>query len=142
MMEFIDFLARHWLLTAAAVVLVVMLIATEVLKKMRKFKDVTVAQAARMVGDENTLVLDCREPDEHRAGHLRDSVLIPVGSLKDRVQEIEKYREKPVLVYCRSGNRSVTASNILVSAGFTDVSNMLGGILAWENENYPVKRKK
>ncbi|MFP4154720.1 MAG: rhodanese-like domain-containing protein [Halothiobacillaceae bacterium] len=142
MAEFIDFLARHWMLTAAAVVIVAMLITTEVLKKMRKFKDVSVTQAARMVGDENTLVLDCREPDEHRAGHIRGCVLIPVGSLKERLQEIERFREKPVLVYCRSGNRSVTASNILTAAGFTDVSNMLGGIQAWESENYPVKRKK
>jgi len=141
MQEYLDFFARHWMLTSAAVALFVILVATEISRKMRKFKDVSPAEAARMVGDDDKLVLDVREPDEFKSGYLRGAKLIPVGALSERLDEIEKFKNKPVLVYCRSGNRSVTASNILTKAGFEDVSNLVGGITAWQADNYPVKKK-
>jgi len=140
MQEYLDFLARHWMLSAAALILIVLLIATEVSKKMRKFKDISPVEAARMVGDDDKLVLDVREPDEFKSGHLRGAKLIPLGSLAGKLSEIEKFKDKTVLVYCRSGNRSATAANILCRAGFSDVSNLAGGIIAWQSENYPVKK--
>jgi len=140
MQEYLDFLARHWMLSAAALILIVLLIATEVSKKMRKFKDISPVEAARIVGDDDKLVLDVREPDEFKSGHLRGAKLIPLGSLADKLSEIEKFKDKTVLVYCRSGNRSATAANILCRAGFSDVSNLAGGIIAWQSENYPVKK--
>jgi len=140
MQEYLDFLARHWVLSAAALILIVLLIATEVSKKMRKFKDISPAEAARIVGNDDNLVLDVREPDEFKSGHLRGAKLIPLGSLADKLSEIEKFKDKTVLVYCRSGNRSATAANILCRAGFSDVSNLAGGIIAWQSEHYPVKK--
>ena len=59
--------------------------------------------------------------------------MIPVGELESRLGEISDYKDKPVLVYCRSGNRSVTASNVLIDNGFTEVHNLLGGIGAWNS---------
>jgi len=140
MQEYLDFLVRHWMLSAAALILIVLLIATEVSKKMRKFKDISPVEAARIVGDDDKLVLDVREPDEFKSGHLRGAKLIPLGSLAGKLSEIEKFKDKTVLVYCRSGNRSATAANILCRAGFSDVSNLAGGIIAWQSENYPVKK--
>jgi len=140
MQEYLDFFARHWVLSAAALVLIVLLIATEVSKKLRKFKDISPAEAARIVGNDDNLVLDVREPDEFKSGHLRGAKLIPLGSLAGKLSEIEKFKDKTVLVYCRSGNRSATAANILCRAGFSDVSNLAGGIIAWQSEHYPVKK--
>ncbi len=77
------------------------------------------------------LLLDVRTQGEYDAGHIYDPTLIPVDELGSRISEIEDYKDKPVLVYCRSGNRSTTASNILISNGFTQVHNLLGGIGAW-----------
>jgi len=140
MQEYLDFFARHWVLSAAALILIVLLIATEVSKKLRKFKDISPAEAARIVGNDDNLVLDVREPDEFKSGHLRGAKLIPLGSLAGKLSEIEKFKDKTVLVYCRSGNRSATAANILCRAGFSDVSNLAGGIIAWQSEHYPVKK--
>jgi rhodanese-related sulfurtransferase len=84
---------------------------------------------ANMEGD--YLLLDVRTQEEYDAGHIEGSTLIPVDELGNRISEIEDYKDKTVLVYCRSGNRSVTASNILISNGFTKVHNLLGGIGAW-----------
>jgi len=140
MQEYLEFFARHWVLSAAALILIVLLIATEVSKKLRKFKDISPAEAARIVGSDDNLVLDVREPDEFKSGHLRGAKLIPLGSLAGKLSEIEKFKDKTVLVYCRSGNRSATAANILCRAGFSDVSNLAGGIIAWQSEHYPVKK--
>jgi rhodanese-related sulfurtransferase len=86
---------------------------------------------SNMQGD--YLLLDVRTQGEFDEGHITDSTLIPVSELERRLDEINEYKNLPVLVYCRSGNRSVTASNILLENGFTNVHNLLGGINAWNN---------
>jgi rhodanese-related sulfurtransferase len=78
----------------------------------------------------NRIILDVREPDEYEAGHVSDSLLIPLGELASRSSEIPK--DAPLYVICRSGNRSKQASDILIKAGFKDVRNVEGGILAWQ----------
>ena len=79
------------------------------------------------------LLLDVRTQEEYDEGHIEGSTLIPLGELENRLDEISDYKDKPVLVYCRSGNRSLTASNTLIDNGFTDVHNLLGGIGAWNS---------
>ncbi len=79
------------------------------------------------------LLLDVRTQAEYDEGHIEGSTLIPVDELEGRISEIEQYENKTVLVYCRSGNRSLTASNILIENGFTKVHNLLGGIGAWNS---------
>ena len=77
--------------------------------------------------DEEHLLLDVRTQEEYDAGHIADAVLIPVDELSDRMSEIEVDQDTPILVYCRSGNRSAVASDLLVNAGFNQVYNLLGG---------------
>ena len=90
--------------------------------------DVTSAEfEAQMNG--NYVLLDVRSYDEFDEGHIEGATLIPVDELAERWSEIEEYDK--ILVYCRSGNRSVAASDILLDAGFQDVYNLLGGIGAW-----------
>ncbi len=77
------------------------------------------------------LLLDVRTQGEYDEGHINDPTLIPVDELESRLAEIEEYKNLPVLVYCRSGNRSATAAKILLDNGFQEVHNLLGGIGAW-----------
>lgn len=77
------------------------------------------------------LLLDVREPEEYQARHIDDALLIPVGQLASRIDEIDEYKDATVLVYCRSGNRSVTAANILIDNGFKNVHNLSTGINGW-----------
>lgn len=79
------------------------------------------------------LLLDVRTPEEYAEGHIDGSLLIPVTELESRLDEIAQYTDKSVLVYCRSGNRSVTASNILIENGFSEVHNLLTGFNGWVN---------
>jgi rhodanese-related sulfurtransferase len=87
---------------------------------------------------ENRLVLDVREPWEFAAGHVPGAILIPLGQLAARVGELPQ--DRPLFVICRSGNRSVTASQLLVAAGKRDVRNVEGGMIAWQSAGLPVSR--
>lgn len=85
------------------------------------------------------LVLDVREPHEMRNGYIAGAKLIPLGQLPGRMKELPKDRE--IVVVCRSGSRSASATKSLIAAGYTAI-NMKGGMLAWQWANLPVKKDK
>jgi len=91
-------------------------------------REISVAEASTM-RDNGAFILDVREPDEWNAGHLPGATLIPLGELASRVNEVPKDQE--VIVVCRSGNRSQQGRDILLSAGFTQVTSMAGGLNQW-----------
>ena len=100
------------------------------------YYNVTVESAYDMINDLDVVVLDVRYECEYDMGHLFGAVLIPYDELETRINELSIDSE--IIVYCKSGYRSVIASEILVEHGFGKVYNMLGGILAWIDADYPI----
>lgn len=88
--------------------------------------------------ERGAVVLDVREPFEYADGHVAGTLLVPLATVGDRVGDLAK--DEPVYVFCRSGNRSLAAAQTLVEAGFGDVRNVEGGILAWSAASLPVTR--
>lgn len=87
------------------------------------------------------LVLDVRTPMEYREdGHIPGSILIPVQVLPQYIKEIEKFKDKKILVYCRSGNRSTIASRFLEQNGFKYVYNLKDGIVGWKKNKLPIEK--
>jgi parallel beta-helix repeat protein len=86
----------------------------------------------------NLVVLDVRTQGEYDSGHIYRAVWIPVSELEVRIGELAGHENHEIIVYCKSGVRSATASQILVDHDFTKVYNMLGGITAWQSAGYPV----
>lgn len=84
----------------------------------------------------NLTILDVRTQSEYDEGHLENSILIPVTELESRIDELSLFKHTEIIVYCRTGSRSATASEILDSNNFTRVFNVLGGITAWESAGY------
>jgi len=106
---------------------------------MANFESVSAKVAYEMIekDDSNLTILDVRTPEEFKVdGHLVNAKLIPVGQLSQNLNMLDK--SKKVLVYCRSGSRSVYASRVLTSNGFTPL-NMSGGINSWKAEKLPLK---
>jgi len=136
--ELLAFLGRHPFLTVALVGVVAMLLLNEWQLRTRKWKEIGPAAAARLLSQDNTLLLDVRDTREFEEGHILNARLFPVAEFKDRLTELAADPDRPVLVYCASGARSATACNRLVAAGLTDVNNLAGGIMAWRNERLPV----
>ncbi len=96
--------------------------------------EVDVATAASMQAD-GAFVLDVREPDEWVAGHIEGATLIPLGELASRTGEVPADME--VVVVCRSGNRSAQGRDILLDAGYSDVTSMAGGMNDWISAGQP-----
>ena len=97
--------------------------------------EVSVKQAAEL-RDQGVFVLDVREPDEWAQAHIPGATLIPLGELQNRVNELPK--DQPVLVYCRSGNRSARACAYLRRRGF-QVANLRGGYWPYAGRGFPVE---
>ena len=92
--------------------------------------------------DDNVVLLDVRTVHEFQSetGHLRGAILIPLQELPVRVDELNGAREKTIIAYCRTGNRSGKAAAWLHQRGFR-VLNMEGGIVHWNEESFPVVKE-
>ncbi|MBN2035967.1 MAG: hypothetical protein JW768_04425 [Chitinispirillaceae bacterium] len=104
------------------------------------FKSISAKKSGEYIDKEKPFILDVRTPQEFYEGYIPGSKLIPLGQLADRAGEIAAQKNRPVLVYCRSGNRSIAASQILLRNGFKKVYNMRGGIKAWKRAGGEVVR--
>jgi len=100
------------------------------------YGDVTVEQAKVLIESKPSLILlDVRTQEEYDSGHIEGAILIPIIELEDRLDELSKNKE--MLVYCRTGNRSSTAVNVLRANGYTKIFHMKNGITAWTQAGYP-----
>lgn len=107
------------------------------------YTDIDVHTANGMINN-NTLypdliILDVREKYEYDIHHIQDAILIPLGEINARIDELEPYIDTEIIVYCRSGSRSTSASqNLAGNHNFTKIFNMGGGINAWIAAGYPI----
>ena len=104
-----------------------------------RYTDISVQQGKEMVDRGEVFILDVRTPEEYAAGHIKGSTLlavqdIPEQELGEKLKDIPKDRK--ILVYCRTGQRSARASKILIENGLKDVYNMQGGITDWTRAGY------
>lgn len=89
---------------------------------------------ARLDSGEKLHLVDVREPQENAEFNI-GGILLPVGNIRNmQIEEIEDLKEKEVICYCRSGNRSGVACQILDSVGFTNTLNLAGGMLEWQKK--------
>jgi rhodanese-related sulfurtransferase len=135
-----QFLQDNWMLVALALVSGAMLVWSFLGSQLSGVEQADTLKATRLYNDD-ALVLDVREDKEFAAGHIPKARHIPLGQLAGRIQELDKYKSKPILITCRSGQRSARACGMLKKAGFETVYNQAGGIIAWERANLPVTQK-
>ena len=94
----------------------------------------------RQAAGERLFLLDVREASEYAEAHIVGSKLIPLSQLANRIAGLPQ--DQPIVAVCRSGNRSSVAMSVLKRAGFSNVLNLRGGMLAWTRSGLPVKRGK
>lgn len=120
-----------------AVLLIVVMIAFPGTKSQTEVLPLEVnTNRAVELRDAGAYFLDVREPSEWNERHIPGSNLIPLGELADRVKEIPT--DQQIVVVCRSGNRSQSGRDILLAAGFNQVTSMSGGINQWQTLGYPI----
>ena len=140
MEKFFTFLLNHWILSFAFVFLTILLLMETFKRRFLGFMEVESSEAVRLMNHEDAVVLDVREDQEYADGHIVNALHIPVGVLEKRLDELEAHKDKPLIVYCRSGDRATRASVTLRKQGFNNVSKLNGGMLAWKAANLPVQK--
>ena len=101
---------------------------------------VSTSEAAAMIeGGSELLLLDVRTRGEFEQGHLPGAMHIPINEIPRRIDELRPYRDRPILVYCRTDNRSSMARRYLVSQGYS-VSFVRGGVVSWSRDRRPLLR--
>lgn len=103
-----------------------------------RYKEVSAKEASAVIAEIHPFVLDVRTQLEFDNGHLEGATLVPVQVLAQRIGELDAYKDKPVLVYCHTGNRSTVAAKMLIDNGFQHVINMRHGISEWVRDGLPV----
>ena len=99
-------------------------------------------EATTLINREEAVVIDVRPIADYNKGHIVDAINLPINGFKNQIKQLEKHRQKPVIVSCRSGNQSQMACRQLRKAGFEKVYNLRGGVFAWQSANLPLTRKK
>ncbi len=97
-----------------------------------EYKNITAKEVLEEVDKNDYFILDVRSNLEFKQGHLGNAINVDVEELNENILDLIPNKERKILVYCQSGNRSKIASERLVSYGYTHVYNMVGGITAYE----------
>ena len=103
--------------------------------------NVSPMQATLLLNREDAVMIDVREASEWSTGHIPNSRHIAINQLEKQIHEIEKFKARPVIVNCQTGNRSSSACNTLKKHGFEKVYNLTGGIGAWRDAGLPTTTK-
>lgn len=134
MADFLVFIADQWLLVS---ILSALIIAFVSLEQKRAGTQLDIHEVTRMVNSEEAVLLDVREGKDFSGGHIVDAYNIPYAKLNERHSELEKHKQKTVIVLDKMGQHSGAAVKLLAEAGFT-AARMRGGMSEWEAQKLPV----
>jgi rhodanese-related sulfurtransferase len=137
--QLIEFAGNHPVLVMALAGILLMLILSEIQQRLSKTKDVSPAEATRLLNHENAVLIDMRGDKDYREGHIVNALNAPLADGKIPAS-LEKYRDKPVIVYCQRGQRSGGYCNQLGKQGFETVYNLHGGLIAWQKADLPLTK--
>ncbi|MBI3776908.1 MAG: rhodanese-like domain-containing protein [Gammaproteobacteria bacterium] len=138
MEQLLTFAAQQWYLLLALVVIIAMLVHSFV--GAAGVKNIPPGEAVILINRQNAVVLDVRTDDEFKQGHIINSLHIPVGLLASRIKELEQHKSHPLVVICRTGQRSTQACSMLRKHGFESLYGLSGGIVAWQSANLPLAK--
>ncbi|WP_006787441.1 rhodanese-like domain-containing protein [Thiorhodospira sibirica] len=139
--QYLEFIGNNPVLFALLATVIGLIIFAEVQRLTRKYQNLSPQDAVRSMNQEDAVLLDVRETAELQSGRIANARHIPMSAFKQRIHELEKHKNKLVIVYCQSGARSTQACGMLTKAEFAKVANLRGGITAWQAASLPVSKK-
>ncbi|ANE75641.1 rhodanese-like domain-containing protein [Dickeya solani] len=143
MQEIMPFISRHPILSVAWIALLVAVIVLTVKSKLSKVKEVARGEAIQLINKEEAVVIDTRNRDDYRRGHIAGAInLLPNDIKNGSLSELEKHKAQPVIVVCANGMASREPAENLFNAGFERVVILKDGLAGWSGENLPLVRGK
>ncbi len=133
-----EFVINHWVLASTFVGLLVLLF---MLERKKAGESLSPQQLVALVNKDDAVVVDLREKKEFSEGRITGSIHLPFTSLKDKIPELEKYREKHLVLVDKMGQHSSMAAKMLKEKGFEKVARLGGGISEWKGASLPLVKK-
>ena len=142
MEQLTEFVTNNFILFAALLGVLVMLIKAELDNQVNKGLLISASMATRLMNNnDDALIIDIRPVTEFNNGHIKGAKNIPLKEFTSGINDYSKFKDKPVLIYCNSGNTATRAIKSLKNAGFEKINNLEGGISAWKEANMPLSKK-
>ena len=136
---YLNFISNNPILFLLFFIILGFIIFHEFKSFTQKFKDISPQDAVFLI-NKDAFILDVRESSELSQGIIKNSKHINFSSVKTSLDSIKKYKNKPIIVYCKSGARSTSISNILTKNDFDEVYSLKGGFDAWISDNLPISK--
>lgn len=136
MVEFGQFIINHWQLWVAFLIILLLILINELMAQKKRTKELSPAAAIQLINDEDAVVVDLRDAEAFRSGHIIHAMR---ASLDDfSTPRMEKYKTRPILLVCVRGVQSQSAATRLRTLGYTQLMVLAGGITAWNAASLPV----
>lgn len=133
--QYIEFIGNHPFMVAAWVLTLAMFIFFE---RSKAGKAITPAQATALINKENAVIVDIRPKKEWATGHITNAKHIPLTEFDKRMDELSKFKQRPVIVVCNLGQSSGTITRKLKAEGFENAVRLSGGMSEWKGQSLPV----
>ena len=101
-----------------------------------KIHNISEYEGKSLIADKNTIIIDVRTPEENKELRFKNSVLMPIQNLQNYIQTLGQFKNHNLFIYCRSGNRSLFASQLFSHYGFKNIYNLQNGIVSWKDKSY------
>ncbi len=140
MQDIIIFINHHPLLTIAAAILFISLFIVEFIRNKRSTFNLSPADATRLINYQNAVVIDVRPKEAYRKGHIVNAYSMTIDDIKNSPKKIEKFKNKPIILVCGTGQESPKIAAALLKQGYNTYS-LAGGMRAWSNADMPLVRE-
>jgi rhodanese-related sulfurtransferase len=137
----VKFVIENWYLVVPMILSGGYLLWPEIQKMLGASTEVGTLQAVQLINQKNAVILDVREATEYAGGRIANAKQIPLSQLASKLKDLEKFKEKPIIVACRAGLRSASASKLLKQNAFNQVYQLKGGLTAWQQANLPLEKQ-
>lgn len=137
-----EFVGNHPYLFMALSVVSAALIWSIVGEQLWGAEAILPQDATLLINREDAVIVDVREENEYKQGHILNALHIPLSTLSSKLGRLEKLRQRPIIANCLNGNRSARACAVLKKHGFEKVYNLKGGINAWQDASLPLTKGK
>lgn len=135
---YLDFIGQQWILASTLAGLLVLLALHE---SKKGAKGLSPQQLSNQVNRHDGVVVDIREKAEFKTGHIVDSINIPHAQFAKHLSELEKHKDKPIILVCKHGQHAGAISKQLKTAGFESVYKLSGGLAEWQVSQLPLVKK-
>ncbi len=140
MQDFIQFALHHWLLSGLFIILLILLLVEEARSK-GLLNQISPQELVRMMNRESAVVVDIRNLEIFREGHIVGAVSLPAAELEKDSSKLIKYKDKPIVLVCATGQKAGAIAGILKKQNFEQIHVLAGGMNAWKTAQMPITKK-